>query len=126
MQVNARALVTVVDDDESLRRSVENLLSSVGMEVATLASAEAFLTSSSLDETRCLVLDLRMEGMSGLELVARLAALGKPIPFILLTAHGDQDVRQQALKAGAIAFLTKPFRADDLVNALRTVLGPGP
>lgn len=122
--MNVRQLVTVVDDDESLRRSLGNLLSSLGIEVETFASGESFLASPALDETRCLVLDLRLEGMSGLELMAELAARGRNLPVVMLTAHGDEGIRAQAMKAGAIGFLTKPFRADTLLRALRTVIAP--
>jgi FixJ family two-component response regulator len=115
------ALVSLVDDDESLRRSVKNLLSSVGFQVETFASAEAFLAAAALSKTSCLVLDLRLEGMSGLELMDHLSSAGLPIRVVMLTAHGDDEVRRRALKSGAVAFLTKPFRANDLLDAVRSV-----
>ena len=118
-----RQLVAVVDDDESLRRSVKNLLDSVGIEVETFPSAEAFLASPSRDDVSCLVLDVRLEGMTGLELLAQLGAGPTQIPVVILTAHGEEAIRQQALDAGASAFLSKPFRADALVSAIRSVLG---
>jgi FixJ family two-component response regulator len=118
----ARA-VCIVDDDESLRRSVGNLLSSVGFRAETFASAEEFLESAHRSNTGCLVLDLRMTGMNGLDLLRHLAATGSRIPAIILTAHGDEEARRQSLEAGAVAFLTKPFRSDVLLDAVRTALG---
>jgi len=116
-------VVSVVDDDASLRRSLRNLLSSAGLSVETFESAEIFLESSSLDKTGCLVLDLRMPGMGGLGLVRRLAASGSRIPVIILTAHGDEDMRQRTLQAGAIAFLEKPVKGPALLDAVRSALG---
>jgi two-component system, LuxR family, response regulator FixJ len=116
-------VVCIVDDDESLRRSVGNLLSSVGFRVETFASAEEFLESTHRSNTGCLVLDLRMAGMKGLDLLRHLAATGSGIPVIILTAHGDEEARRQSLEAGAVAFLAKPFRSDALLDAVRTALG---
>ena len=115
-------VVCVVDDDESLRRSVKNLLSSVGFRVETFASAEEFLESTHRASTGCLVLDLRMAGMNGLDLLRHLAAMGSRIPVIILTAHGDEEARRRSLEAGAVAFLGKPFRSDALLDAVRTAL----
>src|SRR5947208_16961062 len=94
-------VVCVVDDDESLRRSVRNLLSSVGFRVETFASAEEFLESTHRANTGCLLLDLRKAGMNGLDVLRHLAAAGSRIPVIILNAHGDEDTRQQSLDAGA-------------------------
>jgi FixJ family two-component response regulator len=116
-------VVCIVDDDESLRRSVGNLLSSVGFRVETFASAEEFLESTHRSNTGCLVLDLRMAGMKGLDLLRHLAATGSGIPVIILTAHGDEEARRQSLEAGAVAFLAKPFRSEALLDAVRTALG---
>ena len=118
-------LLSIVDDDESLRRSVRNLLRSVGFRVETFVSAEAFLESVHRSNTGCLVVDLRMPGMSGLDLLTHLAAAGCRIPAIMLTAHGDNEVRRRTLEAGAIAFLGKPFRADALLDAVRSALDEG-
>jgi FixJ family two-component response regulator len=115
--------VCVVDDDESLRRAVRNLLSSVGLRVETFASAEEFLASTHRENTGCLVLDLRLAGMNGLDLLRHLAATGFRIPVIILTAHGDEEARRQSLEVGAVAFLGKPFRSDALLDAVRTALG---
>src|SRR5439155_4586640 len=115
--------VCVVDDDESLRRSVRNLLSSVGFQVETFASAEEFLESTRRAHAGCLVLDLRMAGMNGLDLLKHLAATGSRLPVVILTAHGDDEARRQALEAGAVAFLGKPFRSDALLDVVRTAQG---
>lgn len=116
-------LVSVVDDDASLRRSVRNLLTSMGFRVETFVSAEAFLESIHRDKTGCLVLDLRMEGMDGLELLRHLTVAGTPIPTVILTAHGDEELRDRALQGGAVAFLAKPFHADVLLDAVKTAMG---
>lgn len=115
-------VVSVVDDDPSLRRSVRNLLMSVGFQVQAFASAEEFLESPERANTGCLVLDLRLVGMNGLDLLKHLGATGSRIPVIILTAHGDDEVRQRALQAGAVALLGKPFRGDALLDAVRTAL----
>jgi FixJ family two-component response regulator len=119
-------LVSIVDDDESLRRSVKNLLTSVGFQVETFASAEAFLQSAHRADTRCVVLDLRMPGMSGLDLLVHLAATGSPIPVVILTAHSDDEARRRTLQAGAVAFLGKPFRGEALLGAVRMALAENP
>jgi FixJ family two-component response regulator len=115
-------VVSIVDDDASLRRSLGNLLRSVGFSVETFASAEDFLRSLQRDTTACLVLDLRMAGMSGLDLLRHLAVTGARIPVVILTAHSDDEARQRSLEAGAVAFVGKPFRADDLLGAVRAAL----
>ena len=115
-------LVSIVDDDESLRRSLKNLLGSVGFRVETFASAETFLESLHLKKTGCLVLDLRMPGMDGLELLRRLSGMGSRIPAVILTAHGDDVTRQRSLQAGAVAFLAKPFNGTALLDAVRAAL----
>src|SRR5262245_44375909 len=112
MNDGRREVVSIVDDDASLRRSVRNLLTSVGFRVEAFPSAEEFLGSPHRAQTGCLVLDLRMAGMSGLDLVRQLAGAGTPIPAVMLTAHGDDEIRRQSLQAGVVAFLAKPFRAD--------------
>jgi len=123
---NETRLVSIVDDDESLRRSVKNLLTSVGFQVETFASAEAFLQSAHRTDTRCVVLDLRMPGMSGLDLLVHLAAAGSPIPVVILTAHSDDEARRRTLQAGAVAFLGKPFHGEALLGAVRRALAENP
>ncbi len=121
VQDNGR-VVCVVDDDASLRRSLRNLLTSVGFRVETFQSAETFLETVHRENTGCVVLDLRMTGMSGLDLLRHLSATGSRIPVIILTAHGDDETRQRTLQAGAVAFLTKPFQSATLLDAVRTAL----
>ncbi len=117
-----RLVVSVVDDDESLRRSLRNLLRSVGFGVETFASAEEFLGSAQRENTGCLVLDLRMTGMSGFDLLRHLAVADSRIPAVILTAHGDEETRRRSLQAGAVEFLDKPFRSDALLDAVRAAL----
>ena len=121
MVTNGR-LVCIVDDDASLRRSLRNLLSSVGFLVQTFDSAEAFLDTRPGDSIGCVVLDVRMAGMSGLDLLKQLVASGSRIPVIMLTAHADEDTRRRSLEAGAVAFLEKPVRSAALLEAVRTAL----
>jgi FixJ family two-component response regulator len=126
VNANETRLVSIVDDDESLRRSVKNLLTSVGFQVETFASAEAFLQSAHRADTRCVVLDLRMPGMSGLDLLTHLAATGSPIPVVILTAHSDDEARRRTLQAGAVAFLGKPFHGEALLGAVRRAFAQNP
>src|SRR5438132_4738522 len=116
-------VVGVVDDDASLRRSLRNLLTSVGFRVETFQSAETVLETVHRENTGCLVLDLRMAGMNGLDLLRHLSAMGSRIPVIILTAHGDEEARRRSLEAGAVAFLGKPFRGDALLDAVKTAMG---
>ena len=117
-----RPMISVVDDDESLRRSLSNLLRSVGFGVETFASADEFLRSAQRENTGCLVLDLQMPGMSGLDLLRQLAFRDSRIRVVILTAHGDEETRRRSLQAGAVAFLDKPFRSDALLDAVRAAL----
>ena len=117
-----RPVISVVDDDESLRRSLSNLLRSVGFGVETFASAEEFLRSAQPENTGCLVLDLQMTGMSGLDLLRQLAVRDSRIRVVILTAHGDEETRRRSLQAGAVAFLDKPFHSDALLDAVRAAL----
>src|SRR5260370_5641148 len=110
--------VSVVDDDQSLRRSLSNLLTSVGFRVDTFASAEEFLSSSQQENTGCLVLDLRMSGMNGLDLLRHLAPTGSRLPVIILTPHSDDEARQRSREAGAVAVLGKPALLEPLLHAL--------
>jgi len=115
-------MVCIVDDDASLRRSLRNLLMSVGFAVETFQSAEAFLKSVDRDKVGCVVLDLRMAGLSGLDLLRHLVATGSRVPAIILTAHADDETRRRSLEAGAMAFLEKPVRSAVLLDAVRTAL----
>ena len=120
--MNYRPLIAVVDDDRSVRQALENLISSVGCEVKLFASAEAFLDSDVPASTDCAVLDLRLPGISGLELQRKLAADGQSIPGIIITAQGDDQAEADAAAAGAIAFLTKPFEEEVLLAAIDSAL----
>ena len=115
-------VVCIVDDDASLRRSLRNLLEVVGFRVETFPSASAFLEAAPRRAIGCVVLDVRMAGMSGLQLLRSLDLTDSRIPVIVLTAHGDEDTRQRTLAAGAVAFLTKPFQYAVLVDAIRSAV----
>ena len=115
-------MVAVVEDDESYRLAMQRLLKSAGFSVQTFTSAENFLDSGSQRETGCLIADIRMPGMSGLDLQARLNADYCPIPIIFVTAHGDEKMRLQAMRGGAVKFLAKPFDAAILLEGVRAAL----
>jgi FixJ family two-component response regulator len=118
----ADAMVFVVDDDAAMRRSLENLIRSVGLRVEAFASAQEFLRSKRPDVPGCLVLDVRLPGLSGLDLQKRMAEADMEIPIIFITGHGDIPMTVQAMKAGAVEFLTKPFRDQDLLDAIQQAL----
>jgi FixJ family two-component response regulator len=117
-----RALVSVVDDDESVRESLPDLLRECGFAVEAFASAEAFLVSECLGQTQCLLLDIAMPGMSGLELQRELTRRRHAIPIVFITAHGDETDRPRLLAQGAVACLFKPFRETALLEALQAAL----
>ena len=120
--MSAASLISIVDDDDSLRNSLNNLIRSFGFGVQGFSSAEAFLSSNQLHDTACLILDVRMPGMSGLELQRQLVATNCGIPIIFITSHGDDNARTRALEAGAVDFLYKPFREEALLNAIYKAL----
>ena len=120
--MSASPLISIVDDDDSLRNSLNNLIRSVGFRAQGFASAEAFLNSSELHDTACLILDVRMPGMSGLDLQRQLVTANSRIPIVFITSHGDDDARARALEAGAVAFLYKPFREEALLKAIDSAL----
>jgi FixJ family two-component response regulator len=115
-------LISVVDDDESVRESLSGLIRSVGFGVMVFASAEEFLSSNRLLDTDCLILDVRMPGMSGIDLQRQLAASHTSIPVIFITAHGDEEARVRALNGGAVDYLLKPFSEEALLKAIDTAL----
>jgi FixJ family two-component response regulator len=117
-----QAMVFVIDDDTAVREALQSLLRSVGLRVATFASAREFLTSQRPDAPACLVLDVRLPGLSGLDLQRELAAVEIDLPIIFITGHGDIPMSVQAMKAGAVEFLTKPFRDQDLLDAIAQAL----
>jgi FixJ family two-component response regulator len=114
--------VAVVDDDDLVRTAMQGLLKSVGLPARVYASGEAFLDSGHHREAACLIADIRMPGMSGLDLQARLNAEHCPIPTIFITAHGDEAMRLQAMRAGAVEFLPKPFDDELLLESVRAAL----
>ncbi len=116
------AIVYVIDDDESIREALKSLIRSVGLTVQTFASAHEFLESRRLDVPACLILDVRMPGLSGLDLQRDLTEANIRIPIIFITGHGDIPMSVRAMKAGAIEFLTKPFRDQDLLDAIQQAL----
>ena len=115
-------LVAIVDDDDSMRSALLGLLKVLGLEARAFASGEDFLKSGQQYETACLITDIRMPGMSGLELQAKLNAERCRIPTIFITAHGDAKMRMQALRAGAVEFLAKPFDDEVLLDHVRAAL----
>ena len=115
-------LISVVDDDESTRKSTTLLIESFGFQAAGFESAESFLKSSQLHETSCLTIDVRMPGMNGLQLQSHLAAAGCKIPIIFITAYDDRESRRRAMQAGAVAFVAKPFTDGLLLQAIRSAL----
>jgi FixJ family two-component response regulator len=115
-------LVSIVDDDDLMRSALEGLLKAVGLPARAYASAEEFLKSGQQHLTACLIADIRMPGMSGLELQATLNAEQCRIPTIFITAHGDERMRMQALRAGAVEFLAKPFDNEVLLESVRAAL----
>jgi FixJ family two-component response regulator len=117
-------LISIVDDDDALRNSLEDLLQAIGFQTQNFRSAEAFLSASQAHDTACLILDVRMPGMNGLELQRQLFAANRRIPVIFITAHADAEARAQALEAGAVAFLYKPCREEELLEAIDIALKP--
>jgi FixJ family two-component response regulator len=117
-------VIMIVDDDTSMRRAARRLIKSHGFAVETFASAEEFLASEQLKQTACLILDIQMPGLNGLELQQRLGASGYQIPIIFITALNDENARAQALKAGALAYLVKPFEDTDLLSCIKRALRP--
>jgi FixJ family two-component response regulator len=112
----------VIDDDESVRESVVGLIESVGHRVTYFRSAEEFLDSAEIDTLACMIVDIRLPGISGLQLFSLMRANRRSIPTVFITAHADARVRTQAIEAGSVAFLYKPFQADVLLDAVRTAL----
>jgi FixJ family two-component response regulator len=114
-----KKIIAVVDDDESIREAVEGLVRSLGHEALTFVSAEAFLAFSGIGSIACLVTDLQMPGLSGIDLRNRLVALDEPIPTILITAYPEERTRRLASKAGVLCYLTKPFSDNELIECLQ-------
>lgn len=121
--ISESPLLCVLDDDFLMQESTARLLRSFKFNVKALASAEEFLNSDCLAKTACLILDLRLPGISGLELQRQLISQNRRMPIIFVTAYGDETQRTQALESGAVAFLHKPFDEHDLLNAINSALG---
>ena len=122
MQNRANLLISIVDDDEGFRKAIANLLNAGGFAVERFSSAEEFLESRRVNETGCLILDLQMHGMSGLELQSHLVMENRRIPIIFITARGNAEAREEAMRAGAIDFLPKPFNEEALLRAIHKAL----
>jgi RNA polymerase sigma factor (sigma-70 family) len=120
--MTGKSVVFVVDDDPSVRSSLKFLLNTVGLQVESFDSAEMFLRKRPPDRPSCLVLDVRLRGLSGLDFQRELAARNIRIPIVFITGHGDIPMSVRAMKAGAVEFLTKPFRDQDLLDAIRIAL----
>jgi FixJ family two-component response regulator len=118
----AQPVVFVVDDDDSMRRALSNLIRSVGLQAEMFATAPDFLAVKLPDAPCCLILDIRLPGLSGLDFQAKLASAKIEVPIIFITAHGDIPMSVRAMKAGAIEFLTKPFRDQDLLDAIQAAI----
>jgi FixJ family two-component response regulator len=117
-----KKFVAIVDDDESIRAALKGFMKEAGLPARAFASAEEFLGNGELNQVGCLVADIRMPGMSGLELQARLNAERRRIPTVFITAHGDANMRMQALRAGAVEFLAKPFDEEVLLDCVRSAM----
>ena len=115
-------MISIVDDDESVRNATRTLIRSLGYRVATFASAEDFLKSDKLNETACLISDVQMPGLNGIELQERLTANGHRIPIIFITAFPDERVRDRAMQGGAVSFMSKPFSDANLIVCLDRAL----
>jgi FixJ family two-component response regulator len=115
-------LISIVDDDDALRNSLDDLIQSIGFRTQGFPSAEAFLNSNQARDTACLILDVRMPGMNGLDLQRQMIAAKSRIPIIFITSHADDNARVRALEAGAVAFLYKPFREQELLDAIDVAL----
>jgi FixJ family two-component response regulator len=123
MAIQGKAkMVAIVDDDDLMRTALQGLLKSAGLRAQAFASADEFLRSGHQHDTACLITDIRMPGMSGLELQAKLNADHCRIPTIFITAHGDAKMRMQAMRAGAVEFLAKPFDDEALLESVRAAL----
>jgi FixJ family two-component response regulator len=120
--MSEKAIVHVIDDDESLLGAINLLLGSVGLDIRTYGSVRQFLDARAQDGLGCIVLDVRLPGISGLDFQAQLAELGIYLPVVLMTGHGDVPMSVRAMKAGAVDFLPKPFRDQDMIDAVSTAI----
>ena len=122
----AKPLISIVDDDESMREAITGIMRSLGYRVEAVASAQEFLSSRQAGRASCLIADMQMPGMTGLELYQRLSTSANPVPTILITAYPDDSVRERALSAGVVGYLSKPFEENDLLACIRSALTHAP
>ena len=120
----SQALIAIVDDDESVREATKTFVRSLGHQASTFASAEEFLKSEQVHDTSCLITDVQMPGLSGIDLQDHLVARGHSIPTIFMTGYPDVSVQARAMKAGAVGFLSKPYNVDHLIGCLDKALKP--
>jgi FixJ family two-component response regulator len=116
-------MIAIVDDDRPVREALERLVRTMGHDVSTFSSAEEFLKSEKLHQTACLITDVQMPGLTGIDLQDRLIAEGHHVPIIIMTGHPDNNVRARAMKAGAVGFLFKPLDTDRLIGCIEKALG---
>ena len=121
--VPKRTWISIVDDDDSVREAIKGLIRSLGFAASAFPSAKDFLNSGAIGATACLIADITMPDMTGLELHAEIKAMGRNIPTILITAYPSDTVRERALRAGVLGYLTKPFSDDDLLGYIRSAVG---
>jgi FixJ family two-component response regulator len=124
-QLQNAPIISIIDDDESMRRAVKSLVTSLGLHAYTFASAEDFLRSPRVDDTSCLITDLQMPGLNGVELQKLLVAQGRRMPIIFMTAFPEERIRARALEAGALGFLSKPFESQTLVRLIDEAIEAG-
>lgn len=123
--VTRAGVIAIVDDDEPLREALGSVMKAAGFSPRTFASAEEFLACDDCDDTACLILDVRLPGMSGIELQKQLSKTDRRLPIVFVTAHGDDSLRDSLMRAGAAAFLYKPVRSDALLKEIRRALEHG-
>src|SRR5262249_45579449 len=124
-QLQDAPIISIIDDDESMRCAVKSLVTSLGLDAYTFASAEAFLQSPHLDDTSCVITDLQMPGLNGVELQKSLLAQGRSIPIIFVTAFPEERLRARAMEAGALGFLSKPFESETLIKLIDKAIETG-
>jgi FixJ family two-component response regulator len=124
--MSSAKLISIIDDDELVREAIKSLMRSLGFAAETFESAEDFLKSDHLERTRCLITDVQMPGISGLDLYRRLVSAGRTIATILITAYPNEKIRSLALEAGVTCYLIKPFDEQQLIACIRSVIGEGP
>ena len=121
--VEEKPVVAIVDDDEMVSEATRELVATFGLEARSFSSAEALLSSSTVEQTSCIVADMHMPGMDGLKLQEKLIELGYRIPIIFITAFPDEHIRKRALESGAVCYLTKPFNSKTLLSCIRSAIG---